>query len=100
MHTSRYAATYVLYQGHTYVAYIDHVTNQNDPLYSGTSLSRIPLGNLFLSFTKRCPLFRGLRSTSITDLGPRRRCPLRGVSLIQGYRSTVLTQNLKIELTQ
>jgi len=28
--------------------------------YSGTSLSRTPLGNLFLSFKQRCSLFRGL----------------------------------------
>jgi len=39
--------------------------------YSGTPLSRTPLGNLFLSFKKRCPLFRGLQSTILSDLGPR-----------------------------
>ena len=52
--------------------------------YSGTPLSRTPLGNLFLSFKKRCPLFRGLWSTILSDLGPRQKCPFGEVSLIQG----------------
>ena len=39
---------------------LNGLVHSAEQAYSRASLSRTPLGNLFLSFIKRCPLFRGL----------------------------------------
>ena len=72
--------------------------NMNDLQYSGAPLRRTPLGNIFLSFVKRCPQFRGVQATSTVDLGPRQIGVVQnsGVSFKRG--STVCITTSKIAL--